>query len=158
MMVNKVQYRRAHVGDIEDLVKYRTRFLNEAKTHSENETKTLEVALKKYFTWATSSNEFIGWLAEYEGKLVGTSGLVIWQIPGRYGFLSGKNGYIHNMYTIPKMRKQGIATYLLNKLILDAKAMGVERLHLHAREAGDSLYRKKGFNEQQNPELILRLT
>ena len=157
-MINDVKFRRANVGDIEDLVKSRIRFLNEIKTHSENETKALEVALKKYFSLAISSNEFIGWLAEYEGKIVGTNGIVFWQIPGRYGFLSGKNGYILNMYTIPEMRKQGIATYLLNRLILEAKSMGVERLHLRAREAGETLYRKNGFSEQQNPELVLRLT
>ena len=157
MMINKVTFRRAHVGDINNLVKYRIRFFNEEKVHSESETKALEVELKKYFSWAISSNEFIGWLAEYEGKIVGTSGMVIWQIPGRYGFLSGKNGYILNMYTIPEMRKKGIATYLLNKLISEAKSMGVERLHLRAREAGDPLYRKIGFSEQQYPELVLRL-
>ena len=56
------------------------------------------------------------------------------------------------------MRKKGIATYLLNRLISEAKSMGIERLHLRAREAGDALYRKIGFSEPQNPELVLRLT
>ena len=63
MMINDVKFRRANVGDIEDLVKSRIRFLNEIKTHSENETKALEVALKKYFSLAISSNEVSGWLA-----------------------------------------------------------------------------------------------
>jgi GNAT superfamily N-acetyltransferase len=157
MMISDVKFRRANIDDIENLVEYRIQFLNEVKAHPENETKALEGALKEYFSWAIPSNEFIGWLAEYEGAIVGTSGMVTWRIPGRYEFQSGKYGYILNMYTATEMRRKGIAARLLHRLIAEAKSMGVERLHLHAREAGNALYRRIGFSEPQNPELVLRL-
>jgi GNAT superfamily N-acetyltransferase len=153
-----VKYRRVNIEDIEDLVNFRIQFLNDETTHPNvYETKKLRMAIKQYFTWAIPSKIFICWIAEYEGRIVGSSGLVTWQIPGRFGFQSGKHGYILNMYTIPEMREKGVATHLLNKLIGEAKSIGIERLHLHARKAGLKLYRKMGFEEPPNPELEMRL-
>jgi GNAT superfamily N-acetyltransferase len=156
----KIVYRRAGIDDVHDLVDYRVRFLNELYKHAEDsKTKILRKTLLEYFTKAIPSNDFIGWVAEYDGRIVGTSGMVVWQIPARYdiGVESGKLGYLLNFYTIPEARRRGIGTRLLNELIKEAKSLGLRDLRLHASRDGINLYRKAGFVEPNEPELLLKL-
>ncbi len=155
----KVIYRRANIDDIEILVDFRIRFLNELYNHPVNaETGILKKALRKYFSKAIPAHDFIAWLAEYDRKIIGTSGMVIWQLPSRYGGLeSGRLGYILNMYTIPEARKKGICTRLLTKLIGEARSLGLRYLHLHASVDGMNIYKKAGFTKPRLVELVLKL-
>ncbi|MDH5782349.1 MAG: GNAT family N-acetyltransferase [Candidatus Bathyarchaeota archaeon] len=156
---DKINYRRANIDDIEVLIDYRVRFLNELYNHPEDdETEILKKALRGYFSEAIHSNDFIAWLAEYNGKIIGTSGMVVWRMPARYGGIeSGKLGYILNQYTIPEARRKGICTRLLDELIEEAKSLGLRYLHLHASEDGINIYRKAGFVEPDQIELKLKL-
>ena len=155
----KIVYRRAEIDDISDLVDYRVRFLNEQYSHPEDDdTETLRVSLLEYFSKAVPSNDFIAWLAEFDGKIIGTSGMVVWKMPARYrGVESGKLGYLLNFYTVPEARKKGIGTRLLNELIKEAQSLGLRYLHLHASKDGINIYRKAGFVEPKMPELVLKL-
>jgi ribosomal protein S18 acetylase RimI-like enzyme len=155
----KIVYRRATIRDIPILIEYRVRFINELFNHPQNsETETIRKSLLEYFTKAIPSNEFIAWVAEYDGKILATSGMVVWQKPAIYGGVeSGRLGYLLNFYTVPEARRRGIATRLLQELIGEAKSAGLRYLHLHASKDGISIYKKAGFVESRQPELELRL-
>ena len=155
----EIVYRRGTLDDIQALVDLRVRFLNELLNHPENnETRVVRKPLLEYFTEAIPSRDFVAWVAEYGGKIVATSGMVVWQKPALYGGVeSGKLGYLLNFYTIPEARGKGIATRLLNELIGEAKSMGLRYVHLHASKDGEPIYRKAGFVEPKMPELELRL-
>jgi len=62
---DKINYRRANIDDIDFLIDYRVRFLNELYNHPEdNETEILRKSLRKYFSEAIPSNDFmvqVGW-------------------------------------------------------------------------------------------------
>jgi len=156
---DKIVYRRATLSDVSALVEYRVRFLNELYDHAEDHaTKVVRESLNRYFTKAIPSEDFIAWVAELHGKMVATSGMVVWQKPAVYGGVeSGKLGYLLNFYTIPEARQKGIATRLLKELINEARSLGLRYLHLHASKYGEPIYRKAGFTETQMPELALRL-
>lgn len=156
---DKITYRRANIYDLKTLIDFRARFLNELYNHPDDiETESLKNGLKEYFSKALSSGNFIAWLAEYKGETIGTSGMVIWELPGRYGGLeSGRLGYILNMYTIPEARKMGICSRLLKELVKEAKSHGLKYLHLHASKDGLNIYRNAGFVEPDQPELVFRL-
>ena len=156
--IDKINYRRVNIDDIGLLIEYRIRFLNEFCNNPEEDKSEMMIKeLQDYFYEAISSNDFIAWLAEYNGKIIGTGGMVVWQIPARFGGLeSGKRGYILNMYTIPDARRKGISTRLLYELINEAKSLGLTDLHLRASENRINIYRNVGFVE---PELIeLKMT
>jgi len=155
----EIVYRRGTLDDVQVLVDLRVRFLNELLNHPENnETRVMRKSLLEYFTEAIPSRDFVAWVAEYGGKIVATSGMVVWQKPALYGGVeSGKLGYLLNFYTIPEARGKGIATRLLNELIGEAKSMGLRYVHLHASKDGEPIYRKAGFVEPKMPELVLRL-
>ncbi len=156
---DKIEYRMASIDDVEALVTLRVRFLNELYDHSDDdETKILRESLGEYFSEAIPSNDFIAYLAEYEGRVVGTGGMVLWERPANYGaLLSGKLAYLLNFYTIPEARKKGICTRLLEELVKEAKSLGLKYLHLNATEEGRSIYRKAGFIEPDDVELELRI-
>lgn len=159
MESEELRYRRASVDDVETLVRYRIRFLNELHNHPDDEeTEILRKSLREYFAKAIPSHAFIAWLAEYNGRIVGTGGMVVWERPANYGGLeSGRLGYILNCYTIPEARRKGICTRLLCELIKEAKSLGLRYLHLNATEDGMQIYRKAGFAEPDDTELMLRL-
>jgi GNAT superfamily N-acetyltransferase len=152
-------YRRANLRDYNALVDYRMRFLNELSgPQDDGEKAKLRKSLEQYFSEALPTKSLIAWLAEHEGKIVGTGCLVVWRIPGRHrGLETGELGYILNMYTVPEARKNGICTRLLQELINEAKSRGLRHLHLHASKEGMNIYRKAGFTEPSMPELVLRI-
>jgi ribosomal protein S18 acetylase RimI-like enzyme len=154
----KVVYRRATADEIDLLVDSRIQFLNSFFDHPyDEETETLKNNLIGYFSEKVRTNEYIAWVAEKEGALIGMSGMVIWELPPKYNIENGKAGYILNMYTAPEERNKGICTNLLRRLINDAKKRGIYYLHLHASEMGLSIYKKAGFKEAEQIELSLRL-
>ena len=154
----EIVYRHATLNDVPTLVDIRVRFLNELHNHVENnETKIIRQSLLRYFIEAIPSGEFIAWVAELDGKIIATSGMVVWQKPANYEVESGRLGYIMNFYTIPEARRKGIATRLLNRLVNDAKSLGLRYVHLHASKYGEPIYKKAGFMEPQMPELTLRI-
>jgi len=155
---DKIIYRRAKLDDIEILVDYRVRLLNEVFNHQENEeTETLKKELLEYFSKSIHSKDFIIWLAEYNGKVIGISGIVVWEMPPWYECKSGRLGYIFNTYTIPEARGKGVCTRLLSELIKEAELLGITYLHVYPSNDVISIYRKAGFVEPSLIELELRL-
>jgi GNAT superfamily N-acetyltransferase len=158
-MNSETVYRRATLDDVPVLVDCRIRFLNELLNHSEDyETEIVRKSLLEYFSKAIPSGDFVAWVAESDGRILATSGMVVWQKPAIYrGVESGKLGYLLNFYTIPEERRKGIGTQLLSEMIKEARLLGLKYLHLHASKDGISIYRKAGFQEPEQPELELRL-
>jgi len=117
----------------------------------------LEENLRDYFIYAMAAGEFIAWLAKSDGKVIATSGLVIWRMPPNNSVRTGRQGYILNMYTVPEARRQGICAALLEKMIDEARSLGLSRVHLHASKMGENVYRRRGFAEPSDVELVLKL-
>jgi GNAT superfamily N-acetyltransferase len=155
---DKINYRRAKIDDLEALINCRVRFLNELYNHPDDEqTEFLRKSLRQYLYEAITSNDFVAWVAEYNGRIIGTSGMVVWQRPANYcGLESGKLGYLLNFYTDPEARRKGIGTRLLKELIKEARLIGLKYLHLNATKDGIRIYRKAGFVEPNDIELELR--
>jgi GNAT superfamily N-acetyltransferase len=156
--VSNIAYRKASAKDIGILIDYRILFLNETAINpKKEEINSLKKSLHKYFSKAIPSEEYIRWLAEYEGRILAVGGLILWQMPGRYRFENGKLGCIVNIYTNPDVRRLGIASQLLTKLIEEAKSLDLGYLHLRAHKNAENLYRKMGFYKPYSIELQLNL-
>jgi hypothetical protein len=75
---SKISLKRASVSDIETLIEYRIIFLEETYGAPSTETNSrLRQSLKQYFTRSLKNDSFVCWIAEYENKPVGFSGMVI---------------------------------------------------------------------------------
>jgi len=154
-----VVFRKLNENDRDLFVSLRIIFLKDCFHDKINDTnkKQIENSLKIYFDEHIRKNDFIGIVGEYNGNIVSTAYLFIFDYPANPDLLNGKVGRLLNVYTFPEYRKKGIAKYLIEEIIKEAKSIGVNRINLNATEAGYKLYINLGFNEDTDKpmELIL---
>lgn len=137
--------RRAVADDIEQVVALRMAFLNEMSPGSTvSETELLNLT-RKYVSAKLPTGEFLVWLAEDDGEIVGTGGLTFSHRPPTANNASTLQAYILNMYTLPQYRGRGIATMLLHHIVEYVKTTSAKRVALHASEMGQHIYEKLGF-------------
>jgi GNAT superfamily N-acetyltransferase len=158
MNISDVTFRRLKPEDLDVLIKYRMMFLTELQNPSGEEKKPLlEKSLTNYFSRALKDDTFIAMAAEYRKQPVSFGGMVVQEIPGHFNFLSGKQGYILNMYTLPEYRGKGLSTMLLKNLLDEARSGGMTKVYLHATDEGINIYRKAGFGATTWPVLEMKL-
>jgi GNAT superfamily N-acetyltransferase len=100
--------------------------------------------------------EYIGWLAipqERPDIIAGGAGVQLRNVlphplPGANegnGIAEGRHAIILNVFTEPQWRRQGVAVLLLRRIVEWARSERLDRLVLHASEAGRPLYERLGF-------------
>ncbi|GHW01849.1 hypothetical protein lacNasYZ03_15360 [Lactobacillus nasalidis] len=115
----------------------------------------LEEASKQYFT-AHVNQDLLCWGVTEEGNLAATGSLCLFSRIPYAGNLTGIEGYILNIYTSPRSRKQGYANQIVDAIIDYARRTGIQRLWLNASEEGARVYAKKGFTRKDDEmELFL---
>ncbi len=153
----QVKYRKAGISDTEILVEWRMKFLKDFfKKTDEEENKKLEIEIRKYLQKTVPTEDYVAWLAETEEEIVGIGAMAVYYAPPKYSVLNGKMGYILNIYTLQHARGKGIASFILDKLIEEAKAKEISYLHLHASKDGLNIYKSAGFEFVDN-EYYLKL-
>lgn len=145
------EFSRASEKDIENIICLRIALLKElGEIKSSQEEQLLLSSTKQYLKQALSNNEFISYIAKFNGEAVSVSGIVIFKRPLYLENLNGIETYILNMYTSPEHRGRGISRKLLESCIEECKNIGVKRVWLHASEDGKRLYQKMGFTFKNN--------
>ncbi len=140
-------FRRAGVDDAELLTVMRLEMRKERETAvcrvSEEEFRRSNLS---FFRTQIASGRFIAFIA-YEGEQAAAcSGLSLEIHPPTYENVSGKLGYVTNMYTRPAWRRRGLAVMLLDHLVEAARKEGCRRLCLNASAMGRPVYLRYGFS------------
>lgn len=142
------EIRKAALDDVDVLTAMRLEMRKERETAvlqiSEAE---FEAVTREYFTQALASEDFVSFIAWAGDEAAACSGLCIHHHAPSYGNVSGKTGYIFNMYTRIAFRRQGLAAQLLDHLKEWAASQGCSKLGLNASPAGRGVYLKYGFHE-----------
>lgn len=115
----------------------------------------LKSATKQYYM-SHINKVLLCWGIFQERKLVSIGSLCLFaRIPYEEN-LSGLEGYILNIYTLPLYRKCGFANQILDMIIEYSKKNHINRLWLNSSEQGKKLYAKRGFvNKENEMELFL---
>jgi GNAT superfamily N-acetyltransferase len=156
-----ISYRKADISDVPELVRLRLEFSEETsrffKREFSDETKaTLRVTNADYFTAGLLDGSLVVFIAEDNGRIAATSGLMFWRhMPGP-ATLDGRKAVIANMYTLPDYRRQGIATELMKLQLEEARTRDVNVINLSATADGRKVYEKLGFEPDEN-EMKIRL-
>ncbi|MFX0094956.1 MAG: GNAT family N-acetyltransferase [Candidatus Hodarchaeota archaeon] len=138
--------RRAKKTDVDELVALRMELLREIGNISKDcKVNVLKKSIRQFFIQKLPKEEFIAWIAEVDEGIIGTSGLIFCEKPPLANNVSGFEGYIMNMYTVPEWRGKGVASTLLQKLMSYLKTRKIQVIRLHAEEAGKAIYKKAGF-------------
>lgn len=156
---SKIIIRQAGINDLDFLIEYRLRFLNEVpgQEHTVKDELFLRNSLREYFITALADKSYVAFIAEYENTPVSFGGLVIRSQPGNYTLPMGKTGYILSMYTLPEYRNNGIGGLIFKRLIEYGKQINLDRLELHATKDGEPIYRNNGFMPPHDVWLELNL-
>ena len=75
---NILVFRKATIEDIPDLIRFKLLLLDELNEHdNQKDLEKLKIELEKFFKEYIESDNFVSWLAEYEGEIIATSGLIL---------------------------------------------------------------------------------
>lgn len=142
----KLTVRQAEVGDIPAMIAMRLALFQDLG-YLPPDADTTEVvrANQAYLSRKLQSDEFVGWLAEYEGRAVATASLVVLEKMPTAANLTGLEAYLMGVYTAPAFRRMGAGELLVRQAIAYTQERGIPRLSLHASDHGRPLYERLGF-------------
>ncbi len=141
-----IEYRKAQISDIEDLLRVRIDFLYDAKNITTlEEENVIRKSNEEFLKEVLTDGSFIQWLALDNEKIVATSSVSFYRLPPNRSSPTGKTAYIGNMFTYPEYRKKGIATRLFTLILDEVKNHGCKKILLNATDMGRPIYEKFGF-------------
>lgn len=109
----------------------------------------IDAELNAFFRDMLGNGTLIEWLVLDGNEIIATAAIMWVRFPPSYTNPDGRRGYITNMYTHPAYRKRGIASFLLTKLVQEARSAGVMKLWLGASTLGRPVYQRFGFADRR---------
>jgi GNAT superfamily N-acetyltransferase len=108
---------------------------------------------------ALASDAWRVWVAELEGRVVGTMWLQLVERVPRPGEDRGALpiGYLTNVFVEPDLRDGGLGSRMLEEIITWARARGVEEIIVWPSDRSYPFYERAGFSRTPDP-LVLYLT
>lgn len=137
-----IKYRKLKEKDLDIFIEMR---INQLREEGAKEDIDLRPALRDYYMRHMKDGTFVSWIAEDEGKIIGTSGMSFVEKPPYFGCPSGKMGLLSSMFTNPAYRRKGIAKELLHRVVEEAKNYGCGTVQITASDMGVKLYTAYGF-------------
>lgn len=144
--------RHASVDDIPVLAHHRVAMFRDMGQLAPELKDALQRATASYLDDALPRGEYLAWIAEDSGKpptAIGGAGVQLRPILPRPRTAAdlelGPEAIVLNVYVEPAWRRRGVAETLM-RTVLDALASrGIQRIVLHASDAGRRLYERLGF-------------
>lgn len=142
-----IKYRKLKEKNLDIFIEMR---INQLREEGAKEDIDLRPALRDYYMRHMKDGTFVSWIAEDEGKIIGTSGMSFVEKPPYFGCPSGKMGLLSSMFTNPAYRRKGIAKELLHRVVEEAKNYGCGTVQITASNMGVKLYTAYGFTHNGN--------
>jgi ribosomal protein S18 acetylase RimI-like enzyme len=141
--------RRANLTDIPELLRLRSVMFNDMSADSENGEwiNSTRAVLERHLPTATIVGAVIDRTSER--GLCGAGLLQIEESLGSPRFPKGAKGHLSSVAVDVEWRRQGLGERIVQFLVDEARLLGLERVELHATEAGEGIYRRLGFRDRQ---------
>ncbi len=142
-----IEYRRLEEKDVDTFIEMRI-----AQLREEGATEDIDLVphLKDYYARHMADGTFFSWLAVYDDRIIGTSGMSIVEKPPYFGCPSGRIGLLSSMFTDKAYRRMGIARELLSRVVNEARDKGCGTVQITASDMGVLLYTNFGFVKNGN--------
>lgn len=141
-----MEYRKARIEDIKVLIELRKKQLQDEGIEANED---IDEELKQFFLDKLQTASLIQLVVVEKKEIIATGAVVIYDFPPSYTNKTGKKAYVTNMFTKESYRGKGIATSLLNKLVVEVKTLGITKMWLGASKLGRPVYKKFGFRETE---------
>jgi GNAT superfamily N-acetyltransferase len=155
---DRVLFRRAGTEDQTALVDFRLAMLVEiAQTLGRQPVEQTAAIREANETWLRDhlGRDLVAWFAEIDGRPVATAALMWFAHPPGPADPGGREGYVLNVYTRPEARRMGLARALMDRLVDEARSVGVRRIWLRTSPEAKALYVGMGFVSGDYLQLIL---
>ena len=149
----ETEIRKAELSDLELLMEWRMRVLAEVYADDENKnSETVRENNNAYYREHLADNSHTACFAFEAGteRIVGCGGICYQKEMPSPDNLTGTNGYLMNIYTIPEVRSEGIGRKIIEYLINDAKERGTEKIFLESSGVAKNLYHEIGFADMED--------
>jgi GNAT superfamily N-acetyltransferase len=155
-MSEQFTIRSATVEDVDAIAQHRARMFDEMGQVPSDTFETLRTKSRERLRDFLERGEYVGWLVtpkEQPEIIAGGAGVQLREVlphPRSHGkqwngVAEGRHATIINVFTEPPWRHQGVALLLLERIMEWARAERLDRLVLHASEAGRPFYERLGF-------------
>jgi GNAT superfamily N-acetyltransferase len=102
-----------------------------------------------FFQAGTDSGSHFHWVADIDEMIVAVASIHVVDMTPRPCKLEDQFGYLTNVYTVPKLRNQGIGSALLRRAKSWACDNDLELLIVWPGEGAEGHYEKMGFQRDQ---------
>lgn len=145
-----VSVRKASLDELGTLMEWRVRVLAEVFPAKEKEDRTAirnnnEAYYRRHLADGTHTACFA--IDTESREIIGCGGICYQNEMPSPDNLSGTNGYLMNIYTLPEYRGEGVGKKIVEYLIDDARKHGTEKIYLESSEAARKLYHEIGFTD-----------
>lgn len=153
-----MEIRQAGESDLDTVVQLRLEFLAAHRdVHPESFSSEFTAGTRAFIFRKHEAGSLRSWVAEATGRTVGVVSMLLLDLAPRPEDVSGREGYIINMYVDPYHRRQRIGRALLEECLSAAEKLELRRLLLYASDEGRPMYATAGFSANQDwMELPLR--
>lgn len=149
----KLSIKRASLDELDMLMEWRMRVLAEVFSDSEQpDWEAIRKNNEDYYKETLSDGTHTACFAvnEDDGKIIGCGGICYQKEMPSPDNLTGTNGYLMNIYTLPEYRGHGVGRRIVEFLIDDAKKRGTEKIYLESAKGAKHLYEEIGFSDMQD--------
>jgi GNAT superfamily N-acetyltransferase len=148
-------FRRATPDDAALLAEHRGNIWREV---GEWEAEAVAAQIPVWTAWfrdALANGTYVSWIAEEDGAVIASGSLLIHLTIPRPGSPSDREGRVQSVFVAPYARRRGIAQALMERILGDARSIGLIRLKLHPSEMARPLYAQLGFVDTEEMGLPL---
>jgi Acetyltransferases len=149
----EILIKKATIEDLEDILNNRMDFLYQVigKQPSDEFKK-----VTKDYLYDNLNGNLLCFVATLNKLIVSSVIVCIYNVIPKPSNITGKVGYVFNVYTISEFRGKGLATKLMRTMIDEAKRIGIGELYLSATDEGKGIYEKLQFQHLKE-EMCLKL-
>ena len=141
---------------LDTLVELRLDYLVEDNgSIDKNDAEIIREALPDYYRNHLNKDLF-AYVIREEKTIAACAFLLVIEKPMSPAFINGKTGTVLNVFTRESCRRKGYARKIMDKLIADAKDMGLVVIDLKSTEDGYPLYRSVGFQDDHSKYHLMK--
>ena len=150
-MSETISIRPATVDDVQIVTNHRRLMFLELGHPDDDNLQQMLAEFPKWVQPKIETGQYLGWLAEtQDAKVVGGAGMLVHDCLIKPGDLTGKQGYIGNVYVAPEFRRRGIARQLIGAIQAWSEANKIGKTTLHTTQQARDLYTSLGFELRDN--------
>ncbi len=150
----EVQIKRADLADLDLLVQWRMRVLDEVFPRSLCYfPEDLEEQQRSYYQEALPTGQHIACFAYAGEEIIGCGGLCLYREMPSPDNPDGRCAYIMNVYCLPSWRKKGVGDAIVRWLADLAKEQGILKVYLETSDLARPLYERIGFVDM--PDMMM---